>query len=303
MKTITILTSLLIGFNFLPGLSQASNQGGLPACQAKVAQLQAQNAACQTEVAELQAQNAALQNELQAKNNQIAYLQNQIATLEEATELQAQQIAELQAHNAELETQLAELQGKSFVRQTGQIQCWDENPNPVNCEGTGQDGDVQAGVPNPAPRFVDNGDGTVSDKLTDLIWLKDASCNALGPNGDGSANWHEALAAANNLTAGDCSLVDGSVAGDWRLPNVNELQSLINHGFVHPALSNTAGDVQWSEGDPFIGVQSAVGVYYWTSTSTVGNPNYAWDVLLIRGNVYDDFKGYDRFVWPVRDRK
>ncbi len=41
---------------------------------------------------------------------------------------------------------------------------------------TGDDGDYQAGVPVPNPRFTDNGDGTVTDNLTGLTWLKNASC-------------------------------------------------------------------------------------------------------------------------------
>ena len=36
---------------------------------------------------------------------------------------------------------------------------------------TGDDGDLQIGVAWPNPRFIDNGDGTVMDKLTDLVWL------------------------------------------------------------------------------------------------------------------------------------
>ncbi len=52
--------------------------------------------------------------------------------------------------------------------------------------------------------------GTVHDLLTGLIWLKDASCDDLGPNGDGTATWQEALDAANGLAAGHCDLTDKS---------------------------------------------------------------------------------------------
>jgi hypothetical protein len=54
-----------------------------------------------------------------------------------------------------------------------------------------------------------------------------------------------------------------SVAGDWRLPNVKELQSLIHFGFVAPALSNAAGTAPWREGNAFSGVQST---RYWAQT-------------------------------------
>ena len=78
------------------------------------------------------------------------------------------------------------------------------------------------GVPWPDPRFTDNGDGTVTDNLTGLIWLKYANCF-------GETNWHDALDASNNLTNGQCGLSDGSNLGDWRLPNEGELGSLIDY--------------------------------------------------------------------------
>jgi hypothetical protein len=47
------------------------------------------------------------------------------------------------------------------------------------------------------------------------------------------------------------------MAGDWRLPNVREMHSLIDFGFLSPALSNIAGTAQWTEGDAFSSVQVA----------------------------------------------
>src|SRR5262249_50781841 len=38
------------------------------------------------------------------------------------------------------------------------------------------DGDVQAGVTQPTPRFNTNGDGTITDNLTGLMWLRNANC-------------------------------------------------------------------------------------------------------------------------------
>jgi hypothetical protein len=62
------------------------------------------------------------------------------------------------------------------VPRTGQVNCWDSQGHPVPCPGSGHDGDYQMGVEWPNPRFTDNGDGTVTDNLTGLIWLKDAAC-------------------------------------------------------------------------------------------------------------------------------
>jgi len=65
--------------------------------------------------------------------------------------------------------------------QTGQTGCWDINGTTVTCTGTGQDGDKLAGVPLPVPRFTDNSNGTVTDNLTGLIWLKNASSRRYHP--------------------------------------------------------------------------------------------------------------------------
>ena len=56
-------------------------------------------------------------------------------------------------------------------------------------------------------RYVDNGNGTVTDTLTDLVWLRNASCFSY-------TNWDQATADAASLADGQCSLTDGSPAGD-----------------------------------------------------------------------------------------
>lgn len=85
----------------------------------------------------------------------------------------------------------------------------------INCTGTGQDGEIQAGISWPSPRFTDNGDGTVTDNLTSLIWLKDANCF-------GSRKWQDALdiVADFNSNPEKYNCVNYSTASysDWRLP-------------------------------------------------------------------------------------
>jgi hypothetical protein len=71
--------------------------------------------------------------------------------------------------------------GGGEVAAMGQTTCWDPADTTipittVTCAGTGQDGDYQAGTPLPSPRFAVNGDGTVTDNLTGLIWLQNANC-------------------------------------------------------------------------------------------------------------------------------
>ena len=183
------------------------------------------------------------------------------------------------------------------VGETGQTTCYDAGGIVIDCAGTGQDGDLTPGVAWPNPRFVDNTDGTVTDMLTGLVWLKDASCADIGPNGNGTANFSTALSAAAALANGTCGLSDGSTAGTWRVPSYFELLSLLDLDYTFPALSNGEGTAKWTEGDVFVGVQSGS---YWSSTSSVGSANHAWFVYLDNGYVSAATKTDPLYVWPVR---
>jgi hypothetical protein len=68
-------------------------------------------------------------------------------------------------------------------------------------------------------RFINNGDGTVTDGLTGLVWLKDANCF-------GSQNWDNAMSLSAGLNSGECGLSDGSEAGDWHLVTKYEFQEI-----------------------------------------------------------------------------
>jgi hypothetical protein len=147
---------------------------------------------------------------------------------------------------------------------------------------TGDDGDLQMGVEWPVPRFVTGTTGVVTDTLTGLIWLENANCW-------GTQNWATALTNANGLASGSCGLTDGSSAGDWRLPNVRELQSLIDYGEYNPALP---------DGHPFTGVQL---IHYWSSTTLARDTDDAFHVRLDSGSVSYATKTIDiYYVWPVR---
>jgi hypothetical protein len=198
----------------------------------------------------------------------------------------------LLAEIAELEDMLDQLQYLAPVPQTGQTICYNTLGSIIDCAGTGQDGEYQYGTPWLEPRFTDNLDGTVTDRLTGLIWLKRADCA-------GQKTWTDALMFANSLydgwtgdgSGGDCGLSDGSSANDWRLPNVRELLSLIDFGRHNPALP---------DGHPFSGVLSE---YYWSSTTNAAliRPENAWRVFMNSGFTDTDPKGTkDLYVWPVR---
>ncbi len=122
--------------------------------------------------------------------------------------------------------------------------------------------------------FVDNGDGTVADESTSLMW-------AQGDDGV-ELDWKDALAYANDSQLGGYS--------DWRLPNVKELQSIVDYS-TSPSATD-AGSVGAAIDDVFTSTEmtneageSDYG-YYWTSTSasfTRGEPtSYAWYVAFGR---------------------
>ncbi|MEO5367843.1 MAG: DUF1566 domain-containing protein [Magnetococcus sp. WYHC-3] len=154
----------------------------------------------------------------------------------------------------------------------------------------GDDGDLQKGVAWPDPRFDDHGDGTITDNLTGLIWLKNGNCF-------GSKAWAHAISSANSLASGACGLSDGSAAGDWRLPNALELWSLIDYANLYP-------DPGLPRGHPFSGVVSD---NYWSSSTDASDTREAWLVDLRTGHVGTLGKIYDAifscclfYVWPVR---
>jgi len=162
----------------------------------------------------------------------------------------------------------------------------------------GDDGDLEKGVAWPSPRFITSTTGIVTDTLTGLIWLKNANCtDIVGGVEGGTPTWMNALTWSNNLANGDCGLSDGSNAGDWRLPNVRELLSLIHWGVYDPAVPNTAGTGKWTNGNPFTGVQSSD---YWSSTTIADPTYYAWIVHLGFGFVHDSVETVTAYVWPVR---
>ncbi len=171
-----------------------------------------------------------------------------------------------------------------------------KGPAPVEKTGqetslvSGDDGSLERGVAWPNPRFTDNGDGTVTDNLTRLIWLKHANCF-------GGKTWSKAIKDCKTLNNGECGLSDGSDEGNWRLPNIKELHSLIHYGIYNPAVPNTTGTGKWTSGDPFTDVQSS---YYWSSSSWEYDISHAWYVFVKHGGVVSRAKSNTNYVWPVR---
>ncbi len=146
---------------------------------------------------------------------------------------------------------------------TGQTTCsnfvdglWVEVPcGEAACPG--QDGSYATGCPidgtDGSGRFLDNDDGTVTDTCTGLMWQKDtADVDEIFAD---TLAWCEALEYCEDLSFADYE--------DWRLPNVRELQSIVDYGTFNPAI------------DPIFG---ALSEFYWTSTTYADAPDDAWGV-------------------------
>jgi hypothetical protein len=162
--------------------------------------------------------------------------------------------------------------------------------------GAADDATLALGAPIPQSRMVDNGDGTVTDTVTGLVWLKQADCI--------SATWSGALAAIAQLGSGQCGLADGSTAGQWRMPNRAEMQSLEDRGQNNHALYF---DETFTTAFPnAIPTQSAIFVsmpefqYYWTSTTDAASPSEAWTVFSCDFGVYDTAKSAAGYSLAVR---
>jgi len=149
-------------------------------------------------------------------------------------------------------------------------------------------------------RWCDNGDGTVTDITTCLVWLKYANWGGTKPwRSDTSGDYDDARRRAGILKNGELIkssgesvyLTDGSVKGDWRLPIKTELSGIINEG----------GETVYSSNPQlFEGVQS---LYYWTGTTNHAFTPYARRVAMGNGVDTSTFKTNSHYVWPVRDTK
>jgi hypothetical protein len=159
---------------------------------------------------------------------------------------------------------------------TGQGLCFDEQGREIPCRGSGQDGEWRAGSVWPEPRFMEQGD-RVFDHLTRLYWMCQADLT------HEPVSWSEALAAVTALNRRQ------SQDWLWRLPDINELESLVDCSAHSPALP---------AGHPLNDVRDV----YWSSTTSLYEPDWAWALYLDKGAVGVGQKRQARFyVWVVSD--
>jgi len=166
--------------------------------------------------------------------------------------------------------------GDTILPATGQTRCYDAKGQLISCAGSGQDGEFRSGVPWPEPRFKEAG-SMVVDRLTNLCWR--SSADLFGR----PSTWEEALQAVTALNQQQ----GGTYS--WRLPNINELESLVDCSAHRPALP---------QGHPFRDVREG----YWSSTTSMFEPDWAWALYLSKGAVGVGQKGGAHFsVWAVCD--
>jgi hypothetical protein len=178
----------------------------------------------------------------------------------------------------------------------------------ITSYGAGSDGDLQKGV---AQSYVDNGDGTVSDTKTGLVWEKKSDDGSIHDKDDVYTLGLTIPPYTMNGTAVTTFLAalnaGGGFAGhtDWRLPNLTELESIRNLQNVSPAVSaafNTSCGAG-SSGNPGCTVTTCsctLPANYWSSSSYAGPPEFAWEVAFGDGTVDSDFKDTDYYVRAVR---
>ncbi len=125
--------------------------------------------------------------------------------------------------------------------------------------------------PTISAHFIDNGNGTITDNLTNLIWQK-------APNTD-TLTWEQALNYADTLSL--------NAFTDWRLPNIKELQSINDESIVNSSVSNTFF--------PAIGINK-----YWSSTTLPNQTPKAWYLSTLFGITTYDLKTFRHYVLCVR---
>jgi hypothetical protein len=122
-----------------------------------------------------------------------------------------------------------------------------------------------------AGSYTDNGDGTVTDVGTGLMWQKGYSSEEM--------NWEEALAYCEGLNLGGYT--------DWRLPNKKELRSLVDYSRYNPAINTTY-------------FPNTAASWYWSSTTNANGTDSAWIMDFNDGYDHYGLKGDSYYARAVR---
>ena len=166
-------------------------------------------------------------------------------------------------------------QGRCALAATGQKHCFDSAGRSISCDGTGQDGELRHGASWPEPRFEVRGE-LAFDHLTELAWTRKANL------AQSLVTWEEALEVAAGLNLRGLGGI-----GPWRLPTINELESLVDAGQHTPALLT---------GHPF----TDLGDTYCSSTTSGFQTDWCMVLHLNKGAVGVGQKKLESYsVWAV----
>lgn len=186
--------------------------------------------------------------------------------------------------------------------QTGQANCYylgGQGSSKIDCLGTGQDGELQKGV---SHSFTDNGDGTITDNVTGLMWEKLSNDGGIHDRGQ-AFSWSDA--SATKIAALNSSKFAGH--SDWRLPNRFELETLIEltentfttfpefNGACPDGCAATTCSCAIRQTPPSYSSSA------WSSSSVRFLPAYAWFVDFENGFVDGAYKSGKNHVRAVRD--
>ncbi len=167
--------------------------------------------------------------------------------------------------------------------------------------GPGSDGDLRKGV---ARSYTDNGDGTITDNVTGLMWEKKSDDGSIHDM-DNTYTWGMDTSPytmdGTMVTVFLAALnAGGGFAGhtDWRIPNRFELESLLDLENA-PPMVNLAFNTGCTGGCTVTTCSCTQANVYWSST-TPQNPVHAWYVTFFDGYVYANYKSGNGYVRAVR---
>jgi hypothetical protein len=177
------------------------------------------------------------------------------------------------------------------IKKTGQIKSYNEDGEEIDDGSIRDDGFYQKGV---TPLYSrDESNGTVTDHITGLMWQDNTEVYRSWLNEENYLICREdSQSSACKDTSGDTAMTycdDLNLSGysDWRLPNIRELQSIVDYHMEKPAL-------------PYIFRYRRAG-YFWSSNSVVGHESYGWMVSFEYGDANGYLKNGQLFIRCVRD--
>jgi hypothetical protein len=141
----------------------------------------------------------------------------------------------------------------------------------------------------PDSQLIDNGNGTVTDSKTGLMWkqcLEGLSGIACATGTATTFTWQQALQQPGTVNS-DSGFADYT---DWRLPNIKELRSIVEEQCYSPAINAT-----YFPNTPDLQV--------WSGSPNADHSDYAWFVPFSNGNSYANLRSKNFAVRLVRNAK